>query len=127
MTKLVGKVAVQLELPPSYKIHDVFHVALVKAYNGKHTVPPPCDFLDGDPLFTVERLLCHRKQRNKTEFVVKWLGYGPEHNTWEPESNLITCDELIAEYWQSVKDAEARVVKRKARGSGPAAAKRAKR
>ena len=32
--KNVGPVAVKLELPPHWKIHPVFHVSLIKPYNG---------------------------------------------------------------------------------------------
>lgn len=28
-------------------------------------------------------------------YFVKWLGYGPAHNTWEPEKNLINCSEVL--------------------------------
>jgi hypothetical protein len=27
------------------------------------------------------------------------MGYGAEHNTWEQESNLTNCSELLKEYW----------------------------
>jgi hypothetical protein len=33
ITKLVGIVACQLELPPQFKIHDVFHVSLLEPYH----------------------------------------------------------------------------------------------
>ena len=125
---LVGEVAVELELPSTYTMHNVFHVALVKPYNGKARLPPPCDWLNGDPLWTVERLLDHRKRKNKTEFLVKWEGYGPEHNTWEPEKNLITCDELKKDYWASLEAAAAKPAeKRKAAGLGPGTRKRTQR
>lgn len=28
-------------------------------------------------------------ERRKGEVLVKWFGYGPEHNTWIPEKNLL--------------------------------------
>ncbi len=33
------------------------------------------------------------------DYVVRWKGYGPEHNTWEPEANLTDCDEVLQGYW----------------------------
>lgn len=117
---LVGDRAVRLKLPDSYKIHDVFHVSLVKPYHGAMRHPPPCDFLQGEALWTVERLLNHRKSRNKMEYLVKWEGFGEEHNTWEPDTNLLTCDELISAYWRSVGSQNLTdKAKRQAAGSGP--------
>ena len=111
IVKQVNKVAYQIKLPPCMKIHDVFHVSLLKEYREDGAVqPPPPPTLIGDELeYDVERILIHRDKhpvggwKIKREFLIKWLGYGPEHNTWEPEANLENCSELLTEYWASVR------------------------
>ena len=35
----------------------------------------------------------------KKEYYVKWLGYGPEHCTWESESSLKNVHEHLDDYW----------------------------
>ena len=35
--------------------------------------------------------------------LVKWLGYGPEHNTWEPEANLTNCSEVLPTFWDAAR------------------------
>ena len=109
----VNPVAYKLELPPQLRIHDVFHVSLLKPYkNNGCTQPPPFSFeLDGEQYFRVERIVSHhvvwittRKatpRKNKIqkpvlEFLVRWEGYSDIHNTWEPEANL-TEDTLTEE------------------------------
>jgi hypothetical protein len=45
--------------------------------------------------YEVEKVLDAKINRQgKWEFFVMWKGYGPESNTWEPESNL-NCSRLI--------------------------------
>lgn len=83
------------------KQHNVFHVSLLKTYRTDGRVQPPdptvCEE-DGEPYFPIERFLDHRisKRGRKAsrEFLVKWLGYGSEHNSWEPESGLLESEEL---------------------------------
>lgn len=103
----IGAVAYELALPPGYKIHNVFHVSLLKAWKpGQAYNPPPAILEDnGDTYWSVESLLLHRDRKcgRKTlrEFLVKWEGYGPEHNSWEPEANLresAPLEEAIEEY-----------------------------
>lgn len=37
-----------------------------------------------------ERIVGHRRDgRGKYEFKIRWMGFGPEEDTWEPESNIV--------------------------------------
>jgi chromodomain protein Y len=54
----------------------------------------------------VERVLGHLEVKHgkqiRKEFLVKWLGYEHEHNTWEPEKHLTHCENLLTDYWANV-------------------------
>ena len=53
--------------------------------------------LDGDIVFDVERILDHRLQSVVVlQYLVKWEGYGSEHDSWEPEVNLRGAHEPLA-------------------------------
>jgi len=43
---------------------------------------------ENDEEFEVERICGHRIRNGKHEFLVRWLNYGDEHDTWEPYSGL---------------------------------------
>jgi hypothetical protein len=107
----IGSVAYKLQLPPSLRIHDVFHVSLLKPYHpgGSVQPPPPLLLHDGsdENIFEVECILSHRERkyrhRTKKQFLIAWKGYGPEHHTWEPEENLDGCPEALQDYWNAVE------------------------
>lgn len=50
--------------------------------------------------FVVEKVIGKRYNQKKKQFeyLLKWEGYPPEQNTWEPLSNLTTCKSLLQEY-----------------------------
>ncbi len=50
------------------------------------------------------------------EFLVKWLGYGPQHNSWEPEANLTNCSEVLQTFWDAQRSAPAGLAKDKQTG-----------
>ena len=110
--KKVNEVAYKLKLPEHMHIHDVFHVSLLKKYiPGKTPAPPVPIEVDGELEYEVEKILLHRdrttkkitkhstQHTTKREYYIKWLGYGPEHCTWEPEGNLKHAQESITDYW----------------------------
>ena len=109
---MVGKAAVRLHLPAQWtRIHNVFHVSLVKHYKARPwgqerwdyvEPPPPLQFLDGEPLFEVEEIKDHEVVRRgrgwSYNFFISSKGYSEEHDKWEPEKNLLTCDEMLRHY-----------------------------
>ncbi len=115
--KRVGKVAYRLELPTTLKIHNVFHVSLLKSYrtSGKVQPPPPPILEDDELSFDVERVLAHEVRGSRTRpqkfYLIKWLGYGLEHNSWEPEKNL--SSEVLKEYWDTVARSQERLTQNK--------------
>ena len=91
---MIGNAAVRLIVPPGFNAHDVFHVSLVKPYKYTGTVqPPPPVYWDTEGTsYEVERILDHKDvkvgRKLTRQYFVKWKGYAPEHNSWEPESNF---------------------------------------
>ena len=101
--KVLGKTVYRLKLPFQWKIHPVFHAALLTPYketdeHGPNFIKPPPDLIDGQEEFEVENILTHRRKGNKWEFLIRWKGYGPNDNTWEPEENLQNSLEILDEY-----------------------------
>ena len=55
---------------------------------GSSTIPPELIQLEGEDHFEVEALLKHRSRGNSRQHLVRWQGYGPEHDEWVPEEEL---------------------------------------
>ena len=110
ITERINAVAYRLALPPAHKIHDVFHVSLLKKYHegGRHRSTPFSFIENGQEYFRVERILSHRVRHITTrrgtkhcskakqpliEYLIKWEGLDDDQNTWEPESILLEDSE----------------------------------
>jgi hypothetical protein len=95
---VVGRGAYALKLPEHLKIHPIFHVSLLKPYkkdsDPARVQPPPAPIeLENGPEYFVGGIRNHRSRgsgnRKTREFLVQWTGYGPEFDTWEPESAVL--------------------------------------
>ncbi|KMS64547.1 hypothetical protein BVRB_019170, partial [Beta vulgaris subsp. vulgaris] len=91
--RVLGPVTVELDLPPSMKIHPVFHVSLLTPHVPNtipHRVQRPRHpvFVDNDPSLTphylVNSILDSRYFRSKLQYLIDWQGYGPADRSWEP-------------------------------------------
>ncbi|KAH9473218.1 hypothetical protein Pst134EA_033220 [Puccinia striiformis f. sp. tritici] len=121
ISKQISTSAYQLTLPLSmHGIHPVFHVSVLR----KHTAdsiegrgyeePAPVQIEDEDEWEVGEILNC-RKKRKKKEYLIAWKGYGPEANSWEPETNLSNSEELLDEFNKKFPTAAAKYKRTKRR------------
>ncbi len=90
----------------------MFHVSLLEPYrtDGRVQPPPPPVELESILEYEVATILQHRyrgTRNRKASYLVAWKGYGPEHNTWEPEENLKNAPEVLADYWSRWAQREA--------------------
>lgn len=99
----VGTLEYKLQLAEGMKMHDVFHVSLLKEFRSDGTVipPPPPQLVAGELAYEVEQVIDYDSKRKR--YLVKWQGYGHESNTWEPEKNLSHAAALVQGYWETRK------------------------
>ncbi|KAK4232658.1 hypothetical protein C8A03DRAFT_39772, partial [Achaetomium macrosporum] len=111
----VGRLAYELDLPDNMNIHPVISVAqLAPAPSGDdpfgRVVPPPGPVedsqsdrsdTDSEPgeSYEVEIVLQHKLVRNKYKYLIKWKGWGHEHNVWKDARELRHAQKLVDQYW----------------------------
>jgi len=100
----VSKVAYRLCLPSTWKIHNVFHASMLTPYretnqHGPNFIEPPPDILEGEEEWEVEKILkeCSHRRWKKKQYLVKWKGYLPAHDSWVNAEDLHALD-LLAEF-----------------------------
>jgi hypothetical protein len=103
VVQVVGPVAHKSKMNPGWRVHPVFHVLLLEPYreSGRVQPPPPPIEMEGALEYEVELIFEHRFWgiRNlKAYYKVAWKGYGIEHNSWEPESNIVNAPESVGDY-----------------------------
>ncbi len=109
VTKIVSPVAVRLNLPPAYRrVHPVFHVSKIKPVffsriNPPAPVPPPPRLVDGEPSYSVNRILDSRRRGRGFQYLVDWEGYGPEERSWVPARDILDHS-LIDDYNRQVRE-----------------------
>ena len=87
----IGKTAYRLDLRGMFKdVHNIFYMSQLKKHipGGSSTNPPKPIQVGGKEHFDVEALLQHRSRGNSHWYLVRWLGYWPEHDEWIHEEEL---------------------------------------
>ena len=90
--ELINEVAVRLELPPRAKIHDVFHVSLLKKWIGPapDTPPPLPPVHHGAVVPEPEKVVRGRLARGVQQVLVCWKGEPASSATWEDKADFVT-------------------------------------
>jgi len=102
--KEISPVMFQLELPLSWKIHDVFHASLLLPYSEttahrpNFSQPPP-DLIGDEAEYKVEQIRnhCYSGQNRVLQYLIKWKGYPESDNTWELALDVHASD-LVHNY-----------------------------
>ena len=102
--KVLSPITYQLELPPQWKVHDVFHADLLTPYHetvlhGPNFTRPPPDLINGEEEYEVEEIVQSRKygRQRKVQYLIKWKGYPASENQWVDWDD-IHVDEALAEF-----------------------------
>jgi hypothetical protein len=101
--EVLGPVTYQLKLPTTWKIHNVFHVILLKPYietevHGETFSRPILDILDGEEVYNVETILKHQRRGRSYQYLIKWEGYPISEASWEPEAAFSVDGDLLSLY-----------------------------
>uniref|UniRef100_A0A0W0FSP0 Reverse transcriptase-rnase h-integrase n=1 Tax=Moniliophthora roreri TaxID=221103 RepID=A0A0W0FSP0_MONRR len=101
--KVLGPVTYKLDLPHQWRIHPVFHAALLSPYkqteaHGPSFAEPPPDLIDGFEEYKVEAIVGHRPKKRPREFLVSYTGYDSSHNRWIRMEGMENCLDLLKDY-----------------------------
>ena len=98
----------KLELPAVLRIHPWFARDVLKPYYEpneyfpqRHSPAPVKELYSPETEYEIEKILDHRLFRNQRQFLIRWQGYGPEHDTWEPADIHDDEKPLVDVYQQS--------------------------
>lgn len=101
ITRMVGH-SYELELPQSYKVHNVFHADRLRKdpsnpLVGQHNDPEPPIEVDGELEWEVDQILGSRIVRNRLQYQVEWKNWDPD-NTWYPAGNFKNAPLRVKSY-----------------------------
>ncbi len=98
ITKVLGPVTYQLQLPDQWQIHLVFHVDLLMLYKemvtyGQNYTRLPPDLINGEE-YEVEHVFnsCQHGRRHQVQYLIKWKGYPDSDNQWISWQDVNTID-----------------------------------
>ena len=113
----VGPLAYELDLKGTLPVHNVFHTSILKPFysDGRFQPLPLPIVIEGQEWYEVQSVLDHRIHGNSVEYLIQWVGYGPEYNSWEPASGLAKAKERVAEYHNRVHMIPQKVRKQKSK------------
>ena len=92
-----------LELPNSPNTYPTYHTSELKPFvpndqslfpSHELSHPLPIVTPDGLEEFLVQEIIDSRRRGCGSQYLVRWVGYGPEHDRWLAGSALEDCEAL---------------------------------
>ncbi|KAI8319064.1 hypothetical protein GQ54DRAFT_299643 [Martensiomyces pterosporus] len=86
----------------SYELQDLDGETLSRRYPPRDLIPISSSDIFTEESFEVDKIIKHRKDNNgEFEYKVRWKGYAPSDDTWEPFANFNSVTP-IDKYWTSL-------------------------
>lgn len=104
----VSSHAYKLALPPSMRIHPVFHVSLLEPVHSDPfpgqsiPPPPPPEVINDEEEYVVQEILDSRIWRRQLQYLIRWEGY--EQPSWEKATNISHATGLVRKYHRDHPD-----------------------
>ena len=101
ITAKVGSNAYKLDLPPSMRIHNTFHISVLELYEDNEfpsqiQEPPPFIQIEGEDEYELKEIMDSRLHYNKLQYRAKLTSYSPEHEkVWYPARNFEHATDAI--------------------------------
>lgn len=108
--RMVSPTVAELTWPPgsalATRIHPVVNISQLKQYTTPTPQSPPPPPLRtttrGNTLYAFDKIVAEKRTRGgKTMYRVRWVGYGPDGDTWEPRAHLRHLQDDLAAWEQS--------------------------
>lgn len=97
----------RLKMSDKYPGFPVFNIEHLKKYEesaptmGERTVMPESRRSKVEsPEYEVESIVGHRRSGRALQYLIRWSGYGPQYDSWEPASGLKNAPALVHKYRQ---------------------------
>jgi len=100
---VLSPITYRLALPSQWRIHPVFHAALLSPYkendtHGPNFIAPPPDIIDGEEEQEIEAIVAHRGSSSRRSYYVKWKGFPSSENEWMTERQLGNAPDILSDY-----------------------------
>jgi hypothetical protein len=92
-----------LSMPNAPNTFPTFHASVLRRFvpnndalfpSQRHAHPGPTFDTDGHPVYTLEKIVAQRRRGRGWQYLVKWVGYGHEENSWLPRHEVKDCAAL---------------------------------
>ena len=105
---MISPVAYRLDLPPTWRIHPVFHVSNLKRFERakefeREEIPPSPMVVYGEEEYEVEAIFRHKGKGTQRLYLVMSKGYPIIEASWEPELHLRIAPLILEDYLRHVR------------------------
>jgi transposase InsO family protein len=105
ISQVISPTAYRLNLPDTLPMHNVVNIQHLTKYRraleeDRPKLANPRDALIASEEYEVKDILDSRfnKRKHRKEYLVRWVGYGPEHDSWQTATDLRNAPEIMERY-----------------------------